>query len=148
MEISKLPDPNMDAIHFAFDQPIFTRSVWKFISSADDLLRPYFETRRSSSNFGFNKELVKKFLGPSENGLKYLLIRDSLNPFDLQVLLAMNCNMSELISEFLNCATPTLTEIEIFAQIFQAGLFPAGLNHQAKSHPSSAFCQILESHNF
>ena len=56
-------------------------------------------------------------------GLNYLLSRNAANPFNIQELLAMNPDITQLISEFLLNNTVTLTEIDLLNQIMEAGLF-------------------------
>ena len=124
----------------------FSQSFWDFIKDFDHHLYPYFEARADSKSYRWNKELVKKYLGDRINGLNYLLTRNSFNnTFDLQQLLSMNVDLPVLMKEFLYCATPSLTELEIFSQIVQAGLFPAELKEQVRNHESKMFSRILNS---
>lgn len=134
--------------HFAISCMISTNSFsqyfWDAVSDQDDILITIFENRSRINVPRWNKELVKKFLANNVIGLDYLLSRDSANPFNLEELTAMNPDMRVLMKEFLYCATPNLTEQEIFVQIFRAGLFPDELVEQARNHVSGFFAQILD----
>lgn len=69
------------------------------------------------------RALTRRF--PRENiiGLDYLLTRDIANPFDIEIFKAMNPHIYTLISSFVSNISMSLTDIDIVAQMKEAGMF-------------------------
>lgn len=76
------------------------------------------------------KALFKRFPRTEIVGLDYLLTRNHANPFSLQELQEMNPNYELLVHKFLRTITMTLTELDIIAQMNEAGLLD-GIEHYA-----------------
>ena len=73
----------------------------------------------------------------------YLLTRSAVEPFNLDTFMSMDPDMNVVMREFFHCSTPTLTEMQIFSQIYRANIFPAELVELANAHASGIFSLIM-----
>ena len=123
---------------------VFSRKFWNALKDRIHLCDPIFANRTVNKGFMWNKELSKQKLGDND-ALMYLLTRSVVEPFNLQIFMSMNPEMIIVMKEFLYCSTPTLTEMDIFSQIYYADYFPIELIDLAAAHASGKFVLIMSS---
>lgn len=101
-----------------FPQILFDQLEEKFPHLTDDLFLGFC----SIFPVGF-RALIEHHPRNDVVGLKYLLTRSAANPFNLQELLSMSPDISQLIFAFLPRNTMTLTETDMLNQMNEAGVF-------------------------
>ena len=115
-------------IRMIFKTGSFSPKFWAYIRNYPDLIRPYFQNL--FKNFRVHprwyKELVMEFTPREGNeALFYLLTRNAVNPFEINVFKGFNLSSSELeatLNKFTQCSAPSLTNMDILYEITSHGL--------------------------
>ena len=110
------------AIKLMFVTDSFSQSFWDYVQDYSDLLKPFFNDPSKCSRVWI-KALTKKFTPVEGNeALIYLLTRNAVNPFEIEVYKGFSMSLEENSSFLMKFYTNSLVYLDICSEIRSNGL--------------------------